>query len=131
MQVLEHPEYAKETLNVVGRSEKRYDGLDHVTGRTKFVDDIDFPDMLYVKVFRSPVVKGIIKNIDVSKAEKTPGVMGVITADDVPNNRFGPCVQDQPVLTADAIRFKGEPIVAVAAVDEDKALEAEIGRAHV
>jgi CO/xanthine dehydrogenase Mo-binding subunit len=130
LQVLTHPEHAKETLNVVGRSEKRYDGLDHVTGRTKFVDDLHFPEMFYVKVFRSPVVKGIIKNIDVSKAEKTPGVVGVITGHNVPNNRFGACVQDQPVLATDAVRFKGEPIVAVAAVDEDTALEA-VGQVEV
>ena len=124
MQVLTHPEHAKETLNVVGRREKRYDGLDHVTGRTKFIDDLHFPEMFYIKVFRSPVVKGIIKNVDVSKAEKTPGVVGVITAGDVPSNIYGAIVQDQPVLAADAIRFKGQPIVAVAAVDEDTALEA-------
>jgi CO/xanthine dehydrogenase Mo-binding subunit len=110
-------------LKVVGKREKRYDGLAHVTGQTRFVNDIAIPGMLTVKVFRSPVFKGKIKRIDISKAKKVKGVEEVITGHDVPNNRFG-LIPDQPVLATDDVRFKGEPIVAVAACDEDTALEA-------
>ncbi len=110
-------------LNVVGKREKRYDGLEHVTGRTRFVDDISIPGTLFVKVYRSQVIKGKIKSIDVSAAEKMEGVEAVITGHDVPNNAFG-MVPDQPVLVTDSIRFKGEPIVAVAATDENIALDA-------
>lgn len=109
-------------LKVVGERVKRYDGLNHVSGETKFVDDIVIPGTLTVKAFRSPVVKGTVKNIDTSAAEKTAGVAGVITHRDVPNNVFG-MIPDQPVL-AEKIRYKGEPIAAVAAEDEDAALEA-------
>jgi CO/xanthine dehydrogenase Mo-binding subunit len=110
------------TLNVVGQRKKRYDGLSHVTGETKFVDDVYVPGTLTVKAYRSPVVKGTITNIDTSAAEGLAGVAGVITHKDVPANAYG-IVPDQPVLTQ-TVRYKGEPIAAVAAVDEDTALEA-------
>ncbi len=101
---------------VVGERKKRYDGLAHVTGETRFVDDLRIPGTLMVKVLRSPVAKGTLRRIDTSEARRLPGVAAVITHEDVPNNAFG-VVADQPVL-AQAIRFKGEPIAAVAAVDE-------------
>jgi len=108
---------------VVGQRVKRYDGMAHVTGETRFVDDVIVPGTQTVKALRSPVVKGKIKKLDMSAAEAMPGVAGVITANDVPCNAYG-LVPDQPVLAADAIRYKGEPIAAVAAMDEDTALEA-------
>ncbi|MGI6097322.1 MAG: xanthine dehydrogenase family protein molybdopterin-binding subunit [Dethiobacteria bacterium] len=109
-------------LKVVGKREKRYDGLAHVTAQTRFVDDIVVPGTLYVKALRSPVAKGTVKQIDVSGAKNMPGVAEVITARDIPNNIYG-LGADQPVL-AEEIRYRGEPIAAVAAVDEDTALEA-------
>ena len=105
-------------FKVIGKREKRYDGLAHVTGETKYVDDIFIPGTLTVKVLRSPVAKGQVRNIDISDAERLPGVVGVITNEDVPNMH-----QDIPVLAL-SIRYKGEPIAAVAAVDEGTALEA-------
>lgn len=108
---------------VVGQRVPRYDGLAHVTGETRFVDDVVVRGTLHVKALRSPVIKGQIKHLDTKKAESMPGVAGVITARDVPVNAFG-MIPDQPVLAAEAVRFRGEPIAAVAAVDEDTALEA-------
>jgi len=108
---------------VVGQRVKRYDGMAHVTGETRFVDDVIVPGTLTIKAFRSPVVKGTIKDLDTSAAEATPGVAGVITAADVPCNAYG-VVPDQPVLAGESIRYKGEPIAAVAAADMDTALEA-------
>lgn len=110
-------------LKVVGERVKRYDGLAHVTGETRFVDDIFVPGTLTVKAFRSPVVKGKIRRLDVAAAEGLAGVAGVITHEDVPNNAFG-LIPDQPVLAATEVRYKGQPIAAVAAVDEETALEA-------
>ncbi len=109
-------------LKVVGERKKRYDGLAHVTGETRFVDDLHIPGTLMVKVLRSPAVKGTLRRIDTSEARRLPGVAAVITHEDVPNNAFG-LVPDQPVL-AESIRFKGQPIAAVAAVDERTALRA-------
>lgn len=108
---------------VVGQRVKRYDGMAHVTGETRFVDDVIVPGTQTIKALRSPVSKGKIKKLDTSAAEAMPGVAGVITADDVPCNAYG-LIPDQPVLAAEAVRYKGEPVAAVAAVDEDTALEA-------
>ncbi len=107
-------------LTVVGQNVLRYDGLDHVTGNTRYVDDIIIPGTLVCKGLRSPVARGRVVSIDTSAAENLPGVFGVITAKDVPSNVYG---GDQPVI-AETIRFKGELIAAVAAVDEDTAREA-------
>ena len=105
-------------FKTIGHREKRYDGLAHVTGETRYVDDIFVPGTLVVKVLRSPVAKGKVRNIDTSGAERLPGVAGIITPEDVPNKH-----QDQPVLAL-SIRYKGEPMAAVAAVDEATALKA-------
>ncbi|HSR12600.1 MAG TPA: molybdopterin cofactor-binding domain-containing protein [Thermodesulfobacteriota bacterium] len=110
--------------NYVGKPVPRYDGIGHVTARTTFVDDIRKPGMLHVKVLTSPVHKGRIRRLDVSRAERMPGVAGVVTAKDIPGaNAYG-LVPDQPVFTPENIRFQGERIAAVAAVDEDAAMEA-------
>lgn len=108
----------------VGKPVTRYDGIGHVTGRTTYVDDVQKPGMLYIKVLTSPAHKGIIRRLDISAAEKMPGVAGVLTAKDVPGaNAYG-LFPDQPVFTPEQIRYKGERIAAVAAVDEDTAMEA-------
>lgn len=107
----------------IGQSIPRYEGLGHVTGTTTYVDDVSMPGMLYIKVLRSPVHKGIIRKLDVSAAENMPGVAGVITACDVQGQNTY-YAADQPVLVAENVRYKGERIAAVAAVDEDTAMEA-------
>lgn len=109
-------------MQYVGKGEKRYDGLAHVTGESRYVDDVYIPNTLTVKALRSDVPKGKVIRIDTSAAEKMSGVAGVITYKDVPHNSYG-LVNEQPVLTEN-VRFKGEPIAAVAAEDEDIALEA-------
>ena len=111
----------------VGKPVTRYDGIGHVTGRTRFVDDIRLPGMLYIKVLTSPVHRGIIRRLDISGAENMPGVAGVVTARDVPGQNAYGLIPDQPVFTPRDIRYKGERIAAVAAVDEDTATEA-LGR---
>jgi CO/xanthine dehydrogenase Mo-binding subunit len=107
----------------VGKAIPRYDGIGHVTGRTAFVDDLVLPGMLYIKVLRSPVHKGVIRNIDTSVAESMPGVAAVVTVKDIPGQNAY-YATDQPVLVEKDIRYKGERIAAVAAVDEDTAVEA-------
>jgi CO/xanthine dehydrogenase Mo-binding subunit len=102
----------------------RYGGLGQVTGTARYVDDIQFPGMLYVKVLRSPVHKGTIRNLDLSAVENMPGVAGVLTANDIPGvNTYG-FYGDSQVFNPKELRFKGEPIAAVVALDEDTAMEA-------
>ncbi len=72
----------------VGKAMPRYDGIGQVKGQTKFVDDFVLPGMLYAKALRSPVHKGIIRSIDFSAAEKMPGVVGFVTADDIPGAKL-------------------------------------------
>ncbi|HTP66288.1 MAG TPA: molybdopterin cofactor-binding domain-containing protein [Geobacteraceae bacterium] len=108
----------------VGKPVPRYDGIGHVTGRTVYVDDIHPPGMLYVKCLTSPVHKGTVRNLDLSRAAKTAGVAGVISAADVPGTNAYGLIPDQPVFTSGPLRYKGERIAAVAAVDEDTAMEA-------
>jgi CO/xanthine dehydrogenase Mo-binding subunit len=108
----------------VGKAMPRYDGLGQVTGTAIYVDDIQLPGMLYAKVVRSPVHKGIIRHLDLSRAQKAPGVVGVLSADDIPGaNVYGDC-RDQPVFALDHIRYQGERVAAVVAVGEDSAMEA-------
>lgn len=108
----------------VGQAMPRYDGLGQVSGTIRYVDDIKFPGMLYVKLLRSPVHKGTIKNLDFSDVEKHPGVAGVVTVDDISGTNLCGFYGDLPVLNQEHLRFKGEPIAAVVAVDEDTAMEA-------
>jgi CO/xanthine dehydrogenase Mo-binding subunit len=117
-------------LGIVGQSVKRADGLGHVTGQTQFVDDVFYPNMLWISMVRSPVARGTIKNIDTSKAESFPGVATVVTAADVPNNWYtilcliGVGPNDEPVLAHEEVMYEGEPICAIVAESEEIAREA-------
>lgn len=108
---------------IVGKSVRRYDGLQHVTGQTIYIDDLSLPGMLYSQALLSPHPNAKIINIDTSKAERVAGVAAVITHKDVPTNRYG-AIPDEPVLADDFVRYVGQPVAAVAAVDEDTVHEA-------
>ena len=110
-------------LKYVGKRLPRYDGMQHAMGKTRYVNDIRMIDMLYVKAWRSPVPSAQILNVDTSRAEALPGVYKVITWKDVPQNRYTGSM-DCPVLAEDEIRYLGQEVAAVAAVDEDTAREA-------
>ena len=75
-------------LNVVGQSVLRRDGLGHVTGKTVYIDDIQFQDMLHMKLVRSPVPHARIHALDFSEAEKVPGFVRALTHEDVPKNIY-------------------------------------------
>ncbi len=107
----------------IGKPTPRYDGIAQVTGTNAYVDDIRLPGMLTVKVLRAPVLKANLLNVDVSGAARVRGVAAVISAKDVPGGYYG-MYGDQPVLADREIRYKGQVIAAVAAVDQDAALEA-------
>lgn len=116
--------------HIVGQSVPRRDGVGHVTGKTVYVDDISFPDMLYLKMVRSPIHHGRIKSIDFSAAEKVPGFVRILTHADVPKNIYtilcliGVGPDEEPVLAVDRVLYKGEPIAAIVAETEAAALEA-------
>jgi len=116
-------------MKAVGARLPRYDGVGHVTGRTRFVDDVRVPGTLWAKALRSPYPHAGITHIDTSKAEQHPGVRAVITHQDVPRNVYGHLEglgvpADEPLLAEDDVRYKGQPIAVVAAEDEATALAA-------
>lgn len=120
----------KDDLNEIGQSLQRSDVPNHVTGRTAFFADRTFPNLLYLKMVRSPHHHARIKGIDLSEAEKNPGVVRILTAKDVPQNLYtililiqvGP--PDEHVLAEGKVRWKGEAVVAVLADSERAANEA-------
>ncbi|HEY2937425.1 MAG TPA: molybdopterin cofactor-binding domain-containing protein [Gaiellaceae bacterium] len=116
-------------MKAVGARLPRYDGLGHVTGRTQYVDDVRVGKTLWVKALRSPHHHAGIVRLDTSKAEAIKGVRAIVTHADVPKNVYGHLEglgvpADEPLLAEDDVRYKGQPIAAVAADTEEIALEA-------
>jgi 4-hydroxybenzoyl-CoA reductase alpha subunit len=112
-------------LNVIGKPFRKVDARAKCTGQTKFADDIVLPRMLSCKILRSHEPHALIKNIDLSKALALPGVFAILTGKDFPIP-YGilPVSQDEHALCVDKVRFVGDPVAAVAAIDEDVAFDA-------
>ena len=110
-------------LRVVGRSVPRVDGLDKVTGRARYVSDLELPGMLHALALRSPHAHARIVRVDASDARALPGVRAVITAADLGfcDPFYGPAFRDRPILAGDAVRFEGEPVALVVAESLDAA----------
>ncbi|MFC1670193.1 xanthine dehydrogenase family protein molybdopterin-binding subunit [Spirochaetota bacterium] len=106
---------------VIGKRQPKLDAPLKATGRSQFTDDVRLPGMLHGRIVRSPIARGKIVNIDISKAEKMPGVHAVITAKDAEGISVGP---DQPLLCGDMVKYIGDEVAAVAAVDEATAIKA-------
>lgn len=113
-------------MNVVGKSITALDVKDKSRGYTEYVTDMQLPGMLVGKVLRSPLAHAIINSIDTSEAEKLPGVKAVITYNDCPGIPFGLGFgqEDWTILAKDKVRFVGDEVAAVAAIDEETALRA-------
>jgi len=115
--------------SVVGKGLPRVDGILKATGEAKYTVDLVLPGMLYGRILRSPHSHAKILNIDTRKAEALPGVKAVITGKEIGPVRFG-CIDtprypaDQCPLAIDKVRYIGEEVVAVAAIDKDTADEA-------
>ena len=112
-------------LHIVGTPFRRVDGWAKVTGQTRFADDLVFPRMLHMRLVRSTVPHASIRGIDTSRAERMPGVKGILTGQDMPEP-FGilPVSEDEHALCPEKVRFVGDPVVAVAALTEEQAAEA-------
>ncbi len=110
---------------VIGKPIRRIDGRSKVTGLTKFADDLVLPRMLFCKIVRSTEAHAKIVKIDVKRALKLRGVAAILTGKDMPVP-FGilPVSQDEHALALVKVRYVGDPVVAIAAVDEDVAFEA-------
>ncbi len=110
----------------VGGRGVRIDAPEKVTGRAVYTDDLRRPDMLYGALVQSPIAHARVRHVDTSRAERLPGVRAVLTAANSPATRFGvsPARYDETVFAIDRVRYVGDEVAAVAAVDRDTAIEA-------
>ncbi len=118
---------AADTSGRIGTSLARYSGHDAVLGRRRYVDDIKVPGMVHAALRLSDHPRALVRGIDTATAEALPGVLRVVTAADVPGERFiGLIRQDWPVLVAvgEETRYVGDVVAAVVAEDERTAREA-------
>lgn len=116
-------------FNIVGKHVPRNDARAKATGTAIYTDDMKLPGMLHGRILRSPLPHARILRIDTSKAAALPGVRCVITGEDTPKIKYGnwrlfPDTQDEYPLAIDKVRFIGDEVAAVAAVDLDTAEEA-------
>ncbi len=108
---------------IVGKGMAAIGGKDVVTGKAVYAPDIEFSDMLVGKLLYSPYACARILKLDVAKARELPGVVAVMTAEDIPGeNSYQYWYSDQPLLVKDQIRYRGDPLAAVAAETEEIAL---------
>ena len=110
-------------LRVVGHSVRRVDALEKVTGRARYVTDMELPGMLHVKLLRSPYPHAKIVRVDVTRARAAAGVRAVVTSADLDwcDPYYGPAFRDRPILAIDVARYEGEPVAAVVAESESAA----------
>lgn len=113
-------------FSIVGKRIPLRDAIEKAKGGVAFTSDINLQGMLYGKILRSPVPHARILNVDVSKAEKLRGVKAVVTSKDTPMIKFSvsPTWADKLILADKKVRYIGDEIAAVAAVDEEIAEEA-------
>jgi 4-hydroxybenzoyl-CoA reductase alpha subunit len=112
-------------FRVVGKPLRKVDGIAKATGQALYADDLVLPGMLHAKTLRSPHPHARVISVDASEALAMDGVHAVITGRDLPI-KYGviPWTQDENALAVDKVRFVGDPVAAVAAVDEDTANDA-------
>jgi CO/xanthine dehydrogenase Mo-binding subunit len=110
----------------VGAKTRRIDGIEKVTGAAKFTGDLAIPGLLEAKVLRSPMPHAVIESIDITKAASLPGVVAILTRDDLHDidPYYGNCLRDRPIVATDRVRYVGEPVAVVAAQSGSTAEEA-------
>src|ERR1700691_4423491 len=114
-------------FSIIGKPTAMIDAAEKTTGAGKYTDDLSVPGMLIGKILHSPYPHARIKRIDTTRAEKLDGVVTVVVGTDAPNP-YGilPVGHDEYALALDKVRYVGDNVACVAAVDEftaEKALE--------
>lgn len=115
----------KADFTIIGQRLPKIEGLEKANGSALYTDDLVLPNMLVGKILRSPHPHALIKRVDTSKAEALPGVKAVMVGAELPE-LYGvlPASQDETVLAIDKVRYIGDGVAAVAAVDEATAEKA-------
>lgn len=115
-------EIPKDEYSVIGRRTARSDLEQKATGQAKYADDIRIPGLLVARAKRSPYAHAMIKDINISKAEKAEGVVTVLTAKDIPGLPYcGQVFKDMPVICSDKVRNVGDPVAVVVAETQELA----------
>src|SRR6202023_100664 len=114
-------------FSIIGKPTAMVDAAHKTTGSGKYTDDLSLSGMLVGKILHSPYPHAQIKSIDVARAEKVEGVVAVVVGKDAPNP-YGilPVGHDEHALALDKVRYVGDNVACVVAVDDataDKALE--------
>ena len=114
------PQKSAMDLSVVGKRLPKIDAPDKATGRAIYTDDIVLPNMIYGKLLLSPLPHAKIKSVNTEKAKALPGVKVILTGADVTDLTYGtsPPRYDENVLAKDKVRYVGDVVAAVAAIDE-------------
>lgn len=107
----------KKEFRHIGKSPDRAEALEKVTGRANYVHDMELPGMLHAKLLLSPHARANIISIDVSAARALPGVKAVLIGEDAPY-LVGLYMVDKCIIAKDFVRYQGEVVAAVAAIDE-------------
>jgi 4-hydroxybenzoyl-CoA reductase subunit alpha len=113
-------------FSVINSRASRLDAPDKATGAAKYADDLRMPGMLHGAIFQSPLAHARILSLDVSRASRLPGVKAVVTAREAGTVKYGvsPARYDETLYCTDKVRYVGDEIAAVAAVDQETAQEA-------
>ncbi len=114
----------KTKFAVVGKNVPSIDAMEMVRGQILYASDLSLPGMLEAGLLLAAHPHAKIVSIDTSETERLRGVKAILTGKNVSNVKFGPIIQDDTVLAIDKVRHFGEPVAAVAAVDEDVVEEA-------
>jgi len=112
-------------IHNIGSYVPMVDGPEKVSGRAKYTADLIEPERLAGRIYRSPYAHAEIIEVDISQAAKLPGVLAIVTGQDCAKT-FGvlPIARSEHPLARDKVRYKGEPVAAVAAIDEATAEQA-------
>ena len=105
----------------VGKRRRLVEGFDKVTGMAEYVGDLVVPRMLYGRPILSPYAHANIVSVDKSAAEAMPGVVAVLTADDLPTKDYMITSRNSAVLAKGKVLFVGQPVVVVVAESESEA----------
>jgi CO/xanthine dehydrogenase Mo-binding subunit len=111
-------------VNPVGQDLPRLEAREKITGRAEYSDDLSLPGMLHAAVQQSPYAHARIVSCDVSAALEVPGVVAAFTGDDIGYHYIGPFVHDETAIAKGKVRYIGEPVAAVAAIDQETARRA-------
>src|SRR5438094_5486524 len=113
----------RQELCTVGKPVPPISGIGKATGTLRFPADVNFPNMLWMKILRRPHAHAKILDVDAAAAQKLPGVVAILTHNDVPRVLFGP-YQNEIYPLDEEVRFVGDTVAAVAAEDWNVAEEA-------